>query len=113
MGQALFRTAAIAAGASLSDAIDIEGTALVGIVMPSVWTAANITLQMSHDDTTFNNVYDETGTEKTITASTSRYILLNPADFFGCDSLKIRSGTAGTPVNQVAAASVILVLMKP
>lgn len=107
------RTATIAAGASLSDAIEIDGSALVGIVMPATWTAANLTVQMSHNDSTFNNVYDEVGTEKAIVVSTSRYILLNPADYIGCNSLKVRSGTAGTPVNQVAAASIIFVLMLP
>jgi hypothetical protein len=111
MPNAITRTATIASGASLSDAVELDGSALVGVVMPSAWTAANLTIQASHNDSTFNNVYDELGTEKTIIASTSRYIVLNPADFAGSDSIKIRSGTAGTPVNQAAARSVILVLL--
>ena len=108
------RSVTIANGASLSNALaDVDGAAIVGIIMPAAWTAANLTLQMSHDDTTFNNVYDETGTEKTIVASTSRYILLNPADFLGCNGLKIRSGTAVTPVNQGADRVITFVLMSP
>lgn len=107
------RTATIANGASLSDAIQTDGSTLVGIIMPAAWTAANLTLQMSHDDSTYNNVYDETGTEKTIVASASRYILLNPADFLGANSLKVRSGTSGTPVNQGADRSLIFVLYAP
>jgi len=104
------RTATIANGASLSDAIQADGSAVVGVVMPAAWTAANLTIQASADDTTYNNVYDELGTEKTIVASTDRYIPLNPADFLGANSIKVRSGTAGTPVNQAAARSVIVVL---
>jgi hypothetical protein len=107
------RTATIANGASLSDAVQVDGAALVGIIMPAAWTAANLTLQASHDDSTFNNVYDELGTEKTIVSSTSRYISLNPADYLGANSLKVRSGTAGTPVNQGGARSIVLVLHVP
>lgn len=111
MPNAITRTATIANGASLSDAVQLDGSALVGIVMPATWTAANLTIQASHNDSTYNNVYDELGTEKTIVAAASRYISLNPADFAGSDSIKVRSGTAGTPVNQAAARSVILVLL--
>lgn len=107
------RTATIAESASLSDAIETDGSAVVGIVMPAAWTAANLTLQASADDTTFSNVYDEQGNEKTVIASTSRYILLNPADFLGANSIKVRSGTSGTAVNQAAARSVIVILYRP
>lgn len=106
------RTATILSGASLSDSIEVDGSAIVGVVMPAAWTAANLTFQASHDDTTFNNVYDEFGTEKTVSASTSRYIPLNPADFAGADSIKVRSGTSGTAVNQGADRSIIFVLLK-
>lgn len=107
------RTATIANGESLSAAVDLDGSTIVGIIMPAVWTAANLTLQMSADDTTFNNVYDELGAEKTITAAASRYIPLNPSDFLGADSFKLRSGTSGTPVNQGAARSIVVVLYVP
>ncbi|CAK0744728.1 conserved hypothetical protein [Gammaproteobacteria bacterium] len=112
MGSAIIRTATIANGASLSDAIATDGAAVVGIVMPAAWTAANLTFQCSADDVTFANLYDELGTEKTVTASTSRYIYLNPADFSGCDSLKVRSGTAGSAVNQGGDRSIVFVLIK-
>ena len=107
------RTATIATGESLSNAMETDGSAVVGIVMPADWTAANLTLQASADDSTYNNVYDELGTEKTIVVSTSRYIPLNPADFLGANSIKVRSGTSGTAVNQAAARSVIIVLYRP
>ncbi|MBI5942873.1 MAG: hypothetical protein HY864_00775 [Chloroflexi bacterium] len=110
----IYRTVTIANGASLSaELLDIDGASIVGLIMPAAWTAANLTLQMSHDDSTYNNVYDEMGTEKTIVASASRYILLNPADFLGANSLKLRSGTSGTPVNQGADRSIIVVLYAP
>lgn len=107
----ILRTAVIASGESLSAAInDIDGGALVGIVMPAAWTAANLTLQASHNDTDFANVYDDAGNEVTITAAAGRYIRLTPADYFGANALKVRSGTSGTPVNQGAARTIIFVL---
>ena len=107
------RTATIAESASLSDAIQVDGSTVVGIVLPATWTTANLTFQASADDSTYNNVYDELGTEKTVVAAASRYIPLNPADFLGANSIKVRSGTSGTAVNQAAARSVIVVLFVP
>ncbi len=109
----LTRTVTILNGASLSAAVDIDGSTVVGIVMPAAWTAANLTMQMSADDSTHNNAYDEFGAEKTITAAASRYILLNPSDFLGADSIKLRSGTSATPVNQGADRSITVVLYAP
>jgi hypothetical protein len=105
------RTVTIASGASLSNALnDLDGQILVGIVMPADWTAANLTVQLSHDDSTFNNQYDEAGTEVTIVAAANRYINLTPANHLGATALKIRSGTSGTAVNQAADRIITLVL---
>lgn len=111
--QLVTRTATIANGASLSGAVEIDGATLVGVVMPAAWTTANLTLQMSADDSNFANVYDELGSEKTITAAASRYILLNPSDYLGSNSLKIRSGTSGTPVNQGGDRTITIILYVP
>ena len=102
------RTATIIAGASLSDAIDLEGYIPVGIVMPAVWTAANITFE---EESTFD-AYDAAGTELTAIAAASRYIALDPIDFAGFRSIYLRSGTTGVPVNQVAEAEIILLIRK-
>jgi len=96
---ALF-TATIANGQSLSGAIAIGNDVLVGLVMPAVWTAADLTLDSSADGATYNNVYDRYGTEYTLLVDASRFIPLNPVDFAAMPYLKIRSGTAGAPVNQ-------------
>lgn len=103
------REATIAINESLSTAVAIGGSALVGLIMPAAWTAANITLQGSHDGVTFNNVHTDDGTEKTITAAASRYIALNPADYIGMDEIKLRSGTNAAAVTQAAARTITLV----
>lgn len=101
----------IAGGASLSAAVDIDGSSLVGIVMPAAWTAANLTFQGSSDDSVFNNLYDDAGTEVTVTAAAARYIAVQPSEFVGFDTLKIRSGTSGTAVTQAAARTITLILL--
>lgn len=93
-------TATIASGAALSAAVNLDTTNLVAIQMPATWTTANLTFQASYDGTTFNDVYDSSGTELSVTAAASQYITLTPADFAGMKIIKIRSGTTGAPVNQ-------------
>jgi hypothetical protein len=103
-------TATIDNGASLSGAVNLSGFTLIGIDMPATWTAANLTLQASVDNSTWDNVFDFLGTEVTITAAASRFILLNPADFVSVRYLKVRSGTSGTPVNQGGARTITLIV---
>ncbi len=100
----------IANGQSLSGVVQIAGKLLVGIIMPAAWDAANLTFQVSRDDVTYNNKYDDAGVEKTITAAAARHIDVVPAEFSGSEWLKIRSGTSGTPVPQTAARTIYLVL---
>jgi hypothetical protein len=87
---------------SLSAAVHIRGGLLTVIEMPAAWDAANLTFQTSGDGSTYENVYDESGTEVTVTASTARRIRLDAAQWAGIEYLKIRSGTAGAAVNQSA-----------
>lgn len=105
------RDATIAASASLSDAVDMQGRDVVGFEMPAAWTTANLTFQVSLDNTTFNDLYDDAGNEETVTAAASRFISVDPVMFRGALYLKVRSGTTGVPVNQ-AAERVIKVVGK-
>jgi len=103
-------TATIAESASLSGEINLKGGRLFAIVMPAAWTTANLTFQAATlQGGTYNDVYDEDGTEVAVTAAASRLIILEPARWLGVRNLKVRSGTTGTPVNQAAARSVILI----
>lgn len=99
----------IANGQSLSNAVDIGNKTLLGIVIPSSWTAANLTFQVSTDGITYNDVYDNLGTEKNVTAAASRYIIIDPVDFIGAKYIKVRSGTAASAVNQGAERIVKLI----
>lgn len=99
---------AIASAGSLSGAASLLGLSLCGIVMPASWTTANLTFQVSRDGTTFVNLYDKSGNEYTVTAAASRGIIVPWEDFALWRYVKVRSGTAGAPVAQDAARSLIL-----
>jgi hypothetical protein len=94
------KSVTIASGASLSGALSIGERTLVALAMPATWTAASITLQVSLDGTTFQNVYDANGDEVTITTAASRTILLDPAFYTALNFVKFRSGTSAAAVNQ-------------
>jgi len=103
--------ATIADGASLSDAVFVEGGVIVGIRMPAVWDAANLTFQVSMDNVTYLNAYSSAGAEHVITAAASRHIWVDPSQFAGYPWLKVRSGTAAVPVDQVTGADPKLVTL--
>lgn len=102
----------IAESGSLSDEIDLgEGRVLCAIDMPADWDAANLTFQASYNSGgTFDDLYDQYGTEKTVTAAADRYIPLDdPAFWLGVRYLKVRSGTAASAVEQTAARTIQLI----
>lgn len=104
--------ATIANGASQSSVVDLHAVDLLAIQMPAAWTAANLTFLGSADNVTFDPVKDSGGTEITVTAAASTYIVLSDVlqpELKGVRYLKIRSGTAGAPVNQGAARTLVLI----
>jgi hypothetical protein len=107
-----YSTTTIANGASLSSAVNIGSKTVLGVVMPAAWTTANLTFQVSYDGTNYANLYDKDGTEYTVTAAASRHIYVEPAQWVGVKYIKVRSGTSGTPVNQGADRSVVLVVRR-
>lgn len=101
-------TATIAINQSLSAAIDLKGRSLVGIIMPSAWTTAQLSFQVSLDGSTYVNLYNTQGDEFISEASTSRFIAMSQFEFLPVRYVKIRSGTSAVPVNQAAARSLVL-----
>lgn len=102
--------ATISNGTALSTAIDLDITRPFAFVLPAAWTAANLTFQVSLDGTTWCNLFDDAGTEVTVVALVSQYVVIaNPAKWLGVRFLKIRSGTSGAAVNQGADRIVTVV----
>lgn len=99
----------IASGQSLSSSVGIgKACTPVALRMPDEWTAANITFLASPNSSTPVSLYDG-GTEVQVTAAAGRYITLDAAVFFSVRVLQLRSGTAGTPVNQAASRTIRVV----
>lgn len=89
--------------------VDLQGCTPAAIEMPSAWDTGNLTFSVASTlSGTYKNVYDEFGTEVTVTAAASRFIRLSPADWWSMRYLKIRSGTSGTPVTQTAARTLTI-----
>src|SRR3712207_558724 len=103
------KSVTIASGQSLSDAAYVHRKCLVGIIMPAAWTAASLTFQVSDDGTTYRDFYSTSG-EYSASAGVDRQIILSPNDWAGAQHVKVRSGTAGAPVNQGAQRVLKLVL---
>ena len=101
-------TITIPAGQSLSGPVELRPQGRAGfctaavLVMPSAWTAADITFQGSIDGSTFGNLFDDSGAEVVVKAGAGRVIVLPAADFWGLRWIKVRSGTSTSPVNQSA-----------
>jgi len=106
----VYQAVTIASGSSLTAAIDMQGYALLRIDLPGAWTAASLTFQVSVDGTNYVNLYKD-GSEYTKSeAAASCGVAINPADAVLLHRyLKIRSGTAASPVNQQAARTLTLV----
>lgn len=104
----------IASGAALTAGINLKGRVLAGIIMPSSWTTANLTLQACATEAgTYVDVYSTAGTEYAITAAASRYLAIDITQTRGLNFIKVRSGTTGTPVNQGADRTLTLMLARP
>mgnify|MGYP000157828804 FL=1 len=106
----------IDANASVSSSSgNLGGLTLVGLWVPSVWTAAAITFLMSRDDgANFASVYDALLGEVTIPSSMiatgeARRFALDPRQFIGAKQIKVRSGVNGTAVTQAAARTLYLI----
>jgi hypothetical protein len=105
----------IPVGTAVSSPVTLRAGCIPGaIIIPSGWTAANLTFRVSNDNgTTWGNLRDEFKTEIVVSVQdASDVIRLNPADWYWMRnrSLIIRSGTSTSPVNQTGTDKVLKVL---
>lgn len=107
-------TAVIANGESLSTAIQVGRHLVTGFLMPSSWTAADLTFTgAASRGGTHGVIKDSDGTELTVSAAASIFISLTSAEMdilSGAVELKIRSGPSAVPVAQGAERSIVVVL---
>ena len=102
------RTATIAINTNLSDAVDI-GNSIAGCILVPTIDSATLSFQGSPDGVTYSSLYDSAAAEVTTgTASTGGRTVALPTTVLACRFVKIRSGTAATPVTQTAARSLVI-----
>jgi len=105
----------------LSGVVSPNNRQLVGLVPPAAWTAATLEFQWSPDGTTFYNVSDKAGaaialTDANVQASLGEAIMFDAVlrDIFrDIRHLKLRSGTAASPVDQNADRAFTLIFAPP
>jgi hypothetical protein len=113
-----YLTATIASGTSLSGAVNFGAKTLVGIVMPSSWTAPDLAFQVSPDGGTTLTRCSSPILPPPMRFRPSRCIrrpLRNSSSATrpngrGINIVKVRSGTSGTLVNQGSTAAITLVV---
>lgn len=79
----------------------LNGKVPVAIIMPATWATAALTFQFSFDNETYYNVYSS-GSEYSVAGDDAQCVVLDYTKFLGVNYIKIRSGTASSPVNQTA-----------
>ena len=103
----------IPASASKSELLNTQGRALVGIFMPSAWTAADIGFEANWDSNPNDMfvVYAAGGTIQTVTVDANQYIAFPMTSVSFVPYMKITSVASGsaTPTVQAAAREIILV----
>lgn len=104
-------TAAIASGTSLSSPIDLSKGALVYMLTPSAWTAADLTFQISEDNITFYDLFDNAGFELKRTITPGVAVLVDTKWTEAAMWIKLRSGSRVKPINQAADRPFTLMLL--
>lgn len=105
--------ATFAAGASLSDVVTIpDGYRVDAISIPAGWDTAGMTVQVSLNGTAFTDAY-EYGSELTLSPIAGKITCLGPENSLRISKryIKLRSGTAATPVVQVDEVGVSIWLV--
>ena len=97
----------IASSGSTSDALDVQGNVLTGMIVPAM-TGTTLTFSVSFDGTTYYAYYDQYGAQPSVTViSTARYIEIDEEDFVGAQFIKVVSGSTE------AASRTITMIVRP
>jgi len=105
-GEKISQAFTFAASASLSSEINLSGFNLHAIQCPSALTNTTFTfLGCDVKGGTYQSIYDDAGTEVSVTVGTSRCVSLTNVALALAPYqwIKVRGGTAATPVVEAAA----------
>jgi len=106
-------------GSSLSTAIDTGDDLVVGLIMPDVWTAARVSVQVSTDGALFHDLFDfdlgdrTSASEVVFNITPGVMVAIDPNTLLMARYIKLRSGTRDEPVNQTETVSFIVITIAP
>ena len=89
-------TVVIPNGATQSEAIDLRGLGIFGILVPAGFAGTSITLEVTRDDSTFYPVLNRDGSAYTITVAASEYCALPISELPGLLKFRLVSSTTAT-----------------
>lgn len=104
----------IPSGQFISAGADCSEGYLARIQMPTLWTPANLSFQISHDGITYYNLLDLSGAEALLPVipGSARMINIEPWSS-GIGWWKFRSGPLANPVIQAADRTFVVTLRPP
>ncbi len=107
------QTITINAATGLSEKITTQGQALVGILMPAAWTAANIGFNVSVDNVTYRTAYDNTGNLEQSVGTADAFICIPQGDTVFAPFMQLKSvDNANVAVAQGANRALTLVFRR-
>ena len=108
-------TVHIPRGESLSDGADCTEGTIIRLAAPrDAWDGANLTFQVSTDDSpNYHELIKGDGDEVTIPVRLNSSVVISPTDGLGPSWYKIRSGTKDNPVKQNGDRDFSFVLLIP
>jgi len=97
----------IAAGQSISNAVNTGGNYVVGLIMPAVWTQARMTVSVSTDNVAYNDMFvfnaeSTTASEFEFNVVPNAVVSVDSDRFLMARYIKLRSGTRDAPIIQPA-----------
>jgi len=105
-------TVAFAAGDALSAEVDIGPAKVVGVTVPNGWTTADLAVSVANG-AGFAPAFDQLGVEQLVKVgalAAARRVAIEPSAFLHLGRFKIRSVLNGSPVPQVAARTLTLII---
>jgi hypothetical protein len=93
-------SATIAAGESISTALDLSAGPPVAIYIPPTWKSAILTFQISGDGQFFGDLFDKFAKEISVNVEPGTVVQMDPANNRGAAYMKFRSGSRDSPTIQ-------------
>jgi len=90
---AILTTATILAGGTLSGSVDLTQGSVAFVIGPSDWTDAEVSFQVSYDNISFWDLFDNKGYEVTRPVIPGVAVALSPELTQAARYLKVRSGS--------------------